>query len=358
MHELISSDYGKVGPLCVSLPTTSPSPHCWAARYPAACGSTIRHTPRQRCSRPATASTWPAPRPQIAAAVFRRLFAETIYPAARSAGMYTLYFGDEGWDRLVASVLEGKAPIRSVREYYVMRDTGQECRPAPLPDGFELRIVDEALLADRSLAGLAELEEELCSERPSVEESCVIALASAWSSCPSKPWPVGVSPSTTAAHAAKSVLRLHRSTSVAVSAPCWGEHWCGRPSRGITEVGWHCFAGNLASGATARRIGFARAGAYPSYFAAFDEVENLAINGNVSLRGRLLRRGCSAVRPRNRAGMPPCCGGWPRRSARSRSGRLGLLCAGCTAARLDRRAAALDYLHAAIDRGFADRVRL
>ena len=289
------------------------------------CGSTIRHTPRQRGQAGHRFHLAGAPSP-VAAAVFRRLFAETIYPAARSAGMYTLYFGDEGWDRLVASVLEGKAPIRSVREYYVMRDTGQDCRPAPLPDGFELRIVDEALLADRSLPAWPSLREKLCSERPSVEEFlrhsfgvCLVELSeqalAGWCfseyNCGSR-CEVGIATAPVYQRRGFGTM-LGRALVRAAFA------------RGITEVGWHCFAGNLALGRHSPAHRLRQGRRLPQLLRGLRRGREPGDQRQCVSARRPLRRGRSVVRPADPAGTPPCCGGWPRRSARSRSGRLGVL---------------------------------
>jgi tetratricopeptide (TPR) repeat protein len=52
----------------------------------------------------------------------------------------------------------------------------------------------------------------------------------------------------------------------------------------IAEIGWHCYASNAPSIATARKVGFEKVRDYAVLYAWFDEVANLAVNGNVCLR--------------------------------------------------------------------------
>lgn len=47
-------------------------------------------------------------------------------------------------------------------------------------------------------------------------------------------------------------------------------------SSGITQIGWHCWANNDGSIATARKVGFEKAKEHPVYFAWFREIRDLA----------------------------------------------------------------------------------
>ncbi|HHX64459.1 MAG TPA: GNAT family N-acetyltransferase [Chloroflexi bacterium] len=54
-------------------------------------------------------------------------------------------------------------------------------------------------------------------------------------------------------------------------------------ARGTTRIGWHCWRSNVASGATALKVGMEKVCDYSVYFAAYDEAVNLAANGNMRL---------------------------------------------------------------------------
>ncbi len=216
----------------------------------------------------------------------RRFFLEDVYPRAQAAGapvMFVVHYDyAPGWEEVVPTILAGKHPLAERRRYLEWSEPVAD-RDTPLPEGYRLRAVDADLLAEEGLANLDALREEMCSERDSVDEFlsrsfgyCAIhgEEIAAW--CLSE-YNVGdrceVGIETVPAH-------RRRGLGTAVASALLEE----AAARGIRRVGWHAWAENAASIATARRAGFGGETEYAVYYAWFDEAANLAVNGNVRLR--------------------------------------------------------------------------
>jgi tetratricopeptide (TPR) repeat protein len=112
---------------------------------------------------------------------------------------------------------------------------------------------------------------------------------------------------------------------------------------GVTTVGWHCYASNEGSIATARTVGFDKILEYPVYFAWFDEVANLAVNGNVRFWEGQYQEALAWYERAFQAGEAPV---WAYVNAAAANSRLG------------EREAAFGCLRQAIERGFEDVERL
>ncbi len=211
------------------------------------------------------------------------LFAEVIYPRALEAGatMFVLYHAP-GWEQAVERILAGKHPIRDRREYWELRASARPA-PAPLPPGVELRTVDRDLLADERLQSRAGLVDELTSERDSVDDF----LAHSLGVCLVEGdeivgWCLSEYDSSARCELGIETLPAHRRRGLATAAAAALVERA--LAHGRRRIGWHCWASNVASSATARKVGFEKVEEYAVYFAWFDEVDNLAVNGNIRLR--------------------------------------------------------------------------
>ncbi len=213
----------------------------------------------------------------------RQLFADVIYPRGLASGavMFMLQY-TTGWEARIPAILEGKGPIRDERRCYRFRELKHDWRTL-LPTGFELRSVDRTLLADEHLGNLEALREEMCSERPSAEDW----LAHSFGTCllhgdeivcwglseydgPDR-CEIGIE--TQEPYRRRGLATLTASATVEAAQ-----------ARGMRRIGWDAWASNVASQATACKVGFELLESYPVYYAWFDEVDNLAVNGNVRLR--------------------------------------------------------------------------
>ncbi len=273
----------------------------------------------------------------------RRLFLETIYPQALDVGRtaFVLYYAPDRWEGEIERILEGKHPMQDVRHYYVFKELQHDWRTR-VPDGFAVRPVDRALLEGERLGNLEALVEEVLSEGASVEHYlthrfgfCVASRDEIVGWCLSENnWgdrcEVGIATS-----------EAYRRRGIAtVTASALIEHAL---AQGVTAVGWHCYASNEESIATARSVGFEKILEYPVTFAWFDEVANLAVNGNMRFWEGQYREALAWYERAFQAGEAPV---WAYVNAASANSLLG------------EREAAFRCLRQAIERGFDDVERL
>jgi RimJ/RimL family protein N-acetyltransferase len=155
-------------------------------------------------------------------------------------------------------VLRGLDWRRSEREYWeATREEWQQSGAAEQVDGLALCAVDRELVEQAQLGRMEQLREEMCSERPSVEDflarsfgMCLVdekqGTLAGWClseyNCDDR-CEVGI-------EVVEAYQRRGLGTLLA-QALCQEAF----AQRGIRRVGWHCLAANAASGATARRSG-------------------------------------------------------------------------------------------------------
>jgi tetratricopeptide (TPR) repeat protein len=108
-------------------------------------------------------------------------------------------------------------------------------------------------------------------------------------------------------------------------------------SRGISQIGWHCYARNSPSVATARKVGFEKAQDYAVYLFYLDPVTHLAVHGYDCLENQQYAQALDWYQRAFDQGQAPDWAYWE---------------AACAAARLGQNDAALAYLSQAIDAGF------
>lgn len=195
----------------------------------------------------------------------RNLLAQGIAPAARARGDYAfgLYYPPD-WHSRLPDLLPDLPHTPLERQYYVAEQLDRLPAPqAQLPPGLRLAAVDAALLARTELVHHGRLAEEMCSERPSVDDFlarsfgvCILDGATLAGWCLSEyncadGCEVGI-----------EVVEAYQRRGLGVCLTLALGTEAAR--RGIRRVGWHCLADNIASGATARRAGLRLARAYPS----------------------------------------------------------------------------------------------
>jgi RimJ/RimL family protein N-acetyltransferase len=249
--------------------------------------------------------------------------------------MFQLYYAPAGWAPSIQDMLRGKHPIQRNRQYFVCRELRHNWR-ALLPDGFHLRFVDRALLAETHLQNLIDLTEEMRSERASVEDFlthsfgvCIVHDAEIVGWCLSEynsgqRCEVGI-----------QTLPAYRRRGFATAmASAFIEHAL---DTGLTEIGWHCWVSNTPSIATARKVGFRKVKDYPVYLAWFDDALNLAVNGNFCLQEKLYEEALAWFEESFARGVTQDWAFWG---------------AACASALLGRKQRAFGYLSQAIDHGF------
>jgi tetratricopeptide (TPR) repeat protein len=280
------------------------------------------------------------------------LFADTIYPQALAAGaaMFTLAYMPASWEAVIEAALREKHPIKAQRQYYEWRQPQDKVR-APdtrrmLPEGFSLHAVDAALLARTQLRNLVALKEEMCSERPTVQDFlegsfgvCLVhgndlpdAEIAGW--CLSEyntgqRCEVGIETVGPYRRRGLATLMTHALIDLALTG-------------GLTRIGWHCWASNTPSAATALKAGLVKVSDYPVYFAWFDEASNLAVHGNISFDRQQYAEALRWYEQAFAHGNTWAWAYWNAAQAAAAQGQNDV---------------ALRYLAQAIDRGF-DNVRL
>ena len=194
----------------------------------------------------------------------RLLFAKTYYKelTAQGAKGFRLHYTSD-WQSKINLVLGDLPRIEGIRHYYHLDVTKKMWEPTVL-DGFELHPVNAELLASTRLRNLDDVIEEMQSERLSVEDFlqksfgyCVINVKEIVGWCMSE-YDLG--------HRCElgiTNVEGYRRRGIATTAgTAVIKHAL---VQGITDIGWHCWADNKPSIATARRLGFTKRCAYPVY---------------------------------------------------------------------------------------------
>lgn len=270
----------------------------------------------------------------------QRLLLETIFPQKRAAGeeMFGLYYADPAWKDHLPQIIP--YPLAVQREYYICR--------RPLPDPFDLlpeiqlRPVDAALLAETGLGGLDDLQEEMCSERSSIGEFlahsfgiCAIHAGELAGWCLSE----YNSGSCCEVGIETRIPYRRRGLATSMTRALVAEAF----RRGLTQVGWHCFAENLASANTARKAGFEKVCDYSASLCWYDEAVGLTVSGNQHLE---------------RSEFAQAMHWYQTGLERGLRHRWLYWSAGRAAAALGQEEAALNYLGLALEAGFDDLERL
>jgi len=270
----------------------------------------------------------------------REFFVEKIYPDAIEQGLdgFTVFYTPDDWGTVIADViLAGKHPINDLRHYYRCEEIKHNWREI-LPHGYSLVEVDQQLVENKALGNLDELIEEVNSECESVAAFlehrfgiCVLHGDELVTWCLSEYNSAGrceIGIATQPDHQRKG---LATAASLALVETSLG--------RDYREVGWHCYAGNEPSIATALAAGFEKVSQYPAYWAIFDEAINLAVNGNLCIERQAYQEAIDWYARGIASGGVPAWVYWNT---------------ACAHANLDQLEQAFDYLNQALDQGFDD----
>ena len=174
---------------------------------------------------------------------------------------FLLYYHPEGWKACLENAPPGASLARATRLYYHLDARSRRWDATP-PEGFALTPVDSRLLERIDLENLDRVEDEMCSERLSVEAFleksfgyCVVHEGAIVGWCMSEynageRCELGIA--TAEGYRRRGLATLTGRAVIREAV-----------SRGMGEIGWHCYASNAPSVATAERLGFRRALEYP-----------------------------------------------------------------------------------------------
>jgi GNAT superfamily N-acetyltransferase len=298
---------------------------------------------------PRVALTWHGGRVFLAGLPGDHAFSEhlphLLAELAPASDVFVLYYEPaDAWEATLDGLLANLDPIRAGREYYALdlpAGMAGAAQPA-LPEGFSLRYVDEGLLADETLGNRDDLIGELCSERDSVSDF----LEKSFGYCllhgnDVAGWCLSEYNTGSRCDIGIATFEPHRRQGLATAMGlALLDH---AASQGFTQIGWHCYASNVASAATAHKLGFSRRVEYPVRLAYFDVTTNHAVHGNIAFQQGEYDEAGTRYKEAMAPGEAPVWVYWN---------------AACASALLGHRTAALEYLDQAIDRGFDDRERL
>ncbi|MFM8369111.1 MAG: GNAT family N-acetyltransferase [Chloroflexota bacterium] len=201
----------------------------------------------------------------------QKQFVDVIFPRAIAEGQegFALYYDAPAWEKKMDALLSGKKSIHADREYYACKKLKYKAQDF-LPEGFQLQMVDAALLATPNLKHLDTLKEEMTSERPSVEDF----LAKSFGVCAIHNnelagWCLSEYNADGRCEIGIETISDYRKRGLATALTlAFLEHAF---SHGITEVGWHCFKRNEASAKTALKAGFDKVCDYKSFIVLLQE---------------------------------------------------------------------------------------
>ena len=204
----------------------------------------------------------------------RTLLAEIVTPRAPASGrgIIELKVSSEDWEEPIRSViLQEQDPIKAQRQFYRFQALRYDWRSL-LPAGFHVESITAELLAEARLAHLDVLKEELSSERPSVEDFLarsfgVVAICDEGNALAG--WCTSEYNSGAACEVGIGTLAPYQRRGLATAmGSAFVEHAL---SRRVTQIGWHCWASNAPSVATALKIGFVKVRDYTTFIAWFDQ---------------------------------------------------------------------------------------
>ncbi len=214
---------------------------------------------------------------------FNTTLLDTIRPQAKTLDLVELVinYTPDGWEEQLPVVLDGLNPLKEWRKHFVMRSQPALDWRAALPAGYTVCMVDEAFLARTDLKNMARLQNwngsplrhHLQALMGGAMGCCVVdgdTIAS---------WCLGDCAAGTAVEVGIHTAEAYRQQGLATIAVTATVEAC--LANGATQVGWHCWSSNLASAATARKVGFQQTVEHPVYFAWFNAIDNLVVQGNI-----------------------------------------------------------------------------
>ncbi|MBK8050853.1 MAG: GNAT family N-acetyltransferase [Anaerolineales bacterium] len=197
-------------------------------------------------------------------AAFAAFFDGDLVARALEAGMAVLKLHplQAGWLDPLAHAFETRRHFFGVSQYY-RRTVPTDPAPVTWPDTYSNHPVDAMLLATEGLEFVEQLRDEMCSERNSVDEFlansfgvCTIHQAALAGWCLSEYNYGG------ACEVGIETLEPHQRRGLATAMTLAFVQTAA--TRGVHTAGWHCWANNVSSGATARKAGFTWVTDYPA----------------------------------------------------------------------------------------------
>jgi RimJ/RimL family protein N-acetyltransferase len=210
---------------------------------------------------------------------------QQIYPEARRLPHmldFVLNYFPDTWESKLDVVLRDTAPMKHYRQHFTFKQLKVDWK-SQLPEGFVMARVDENLLARTELKNMDRVSRWVLGSWQSVDNFmekgfgfCLLHggdTIACWCIADyvaGKAYEIGIH--TDEDH------RRHGLATLTVAAAV--EHCL---AWGATEIGWHCWSSNVASAATARKVGFVQTIEHPVYHAWYNRFDNLLVQGRFNL---------------------------------------------------------------------------
>ncbi|MBO0778444.1 MAG: GNAT family N-acetyltransferase [Ktedonobacteraceae bacterium] len=207
------------------------------------------------------------PEPRLLADVIHLLYKESL---AESYGFVVYYDTSHTWKQTLEYVLQKQETGSGWRQFYRLREPSSKAL-SPLPEQITIGRIDGAMFADTTLVNRDLLLEEIHSESPSLEHFfrqhfgfCaqdghqLVAWCLAEYHYQGR-YELGIE--TTEAYQRKGIATHLASTVIRHAF-----------TQGATEIGWHCWAANTPSVATALKVGFEKVLDYPVCYGQYRPV--------------------------------------------------------------------------------------
>lgn len=182
-------------------------------------------------------------------------------PSVAPRYWFMLLYPSDAWKPTIERVLQGLGRSTSLRHYYRLAEAPLPL-PSPLRDTIEVARIEETMVEDASLVNRDLLIDEIHSESPSLEYFfrqhfgfCALDDRQLVGWCLAEyhyqsRYELGIE--TIEAYQRQGIA-THVASAVIKRAF----------AEGATEIGWHCWASNIASIATALKLGFHKERDYP-----------------------------------------------------------------------------------------------
>lgn len=183
---------------------------------------------------------------------------------------FLLYYASDTWKPIVEQLLKQQETFSEWRQFYHLREPSSSLGQS-LPEHIGIGRIDEALFVDTTLVNSQLLLEEIVSESPSLEHFFrqnfgfsaqdghqLVGWCLAEYHYQSR-YELGIE---TIEDYRRKGIATHLASAVIRQAF----------AEGATEIGWHCWATNTPSVATALKLGFEKVLDYPVYYCQYTQV--------------------------------------------------------------------------------------
>lgn len=217
--------------------------------------------------------------PSAVAGVAMRIIEEEIRPDGQDLSDVVIFTCDAATFRSLKGLYSDRSPAVEWRERYVSQASEEYvgASDCALPPGYEIVQVDKSLLASK-MDNLGEMMEEMCSERPSVDDFLEKSFGvAAVESGEIAGWCFSEYNCSQGCEVGIEVVEKHRRKGIAKAMV--GRFLELASEKGHRKIGWDCYRSNSPSWKTALAAGFRIDSVYPTLSLIDDEALRYGVNG-------------------------------------------------------------------------------